>query len=218
MIKRKADRMKGLRRKYYDIFSNFYDKIIALHSKDRSQRLRRYLIEKSGFRPGQYLLDACTGTGSVALEAARFSKGKGVVAGVDFSIGMLSKAVKKASGIGNVFFVLSDVGTLSFKDDTFHVVTCSHAMYELSPQTRQAALSQFRRVLRPGGRFIMMEHTPPSSPVIKFLYQLRILSMGSAGNREFAKDERRELSMFFKDVVLEIVPGGRSKVVYGTKD
>ncbi len=211
--------MKGFsfRRKYYDIFSNFYDKIIALHSKDRSQKLRRCLIEKSTFKPGQYLLDACTGTGAVALEAARFSLGKGVIIGVDFSLGMLRQATKKTVGMISPFFVLANIKELPFKDNTFHVVTCSHAMYELSPETRRSALFQFKRVLRPGGRFIMMEHAPPSSMVIKFLYELRILSMGSAKNREFAKDERGELSLFFDNVTLEYVPGGRTKIIYGTK-
>ncbi len=207
--------MKRFRRIYYDFFSRFYDKVIALHSKDKSARLRRFLIEKSGFRPGQNLLDVCTGTGAVALEASRLSNGTGLVVGLDFSMGMLKKACSKARSRGNIMFVLGDVAAIPFKDQSFHVVTCSHAMYELSAKTRRHALSEIERVLRPGGCFIMMEHTEPKAPFVRFLYRLRIRSMGSSGNRAFAVDERPELKRFFKNVRLEYAPGGRSKVVYG---
>ncbi len=210
--------MKTLRRKYYDLFSNFYDQIIALHSKDKSARLRRFLLEKSGFRPSQYLLDVCTGTGAVAIEAAGVAKGEGLVAAVDFSSGMLRRAKDKAQVKGlKINFVLADVAQLPFKDDSFHVITCSHAMYELKPQTRHEALTQFKRILRPGGIFIMMEHRAPASPFIKLLYNLRIMTMGSSENRRFAQDEREELGRFFSGVRLEPTPSGRSKVVYGFK-
>jgi len=210
--------MKTFRRRYYDFFSNFYDKIIALHSKDKSARLRRFLLAKSGFRPGQYLLDVCTGTGAVALEAASLAKGQGCVTAVDFSHGMLSRARAKASSRGlQVHFALADVSMLPFKDEVFHVVTCSHAMYELKAQVRTKALGEFRRVLKRGGIFIMMEHSAPESPFIKFLYNLRIMTMGSWENRRFALDERGELSRFFENVRLEPTLSGRSKVVYGFK-
>ncbi len=209
--------MKRFRRYYYDLFSRIYDRIIALHSKDKSESLRRFLIKKSAFRPGQRLLDVCTGTGAVAIEAARYVRGDGLVVGVDFSEGMLRHARKKAEGQDVPFFLLADVCALPFRKESFHVVTCSHAMYELSVETRRAGLSEFRRVLMHGGRFIMMEHTPPSSSFIRFLYMVRLMTMGSSGNREFALDERPEISRFFNDVSLEFAPTGRSKVVYGTK-
>ncbi len=210
--------MRRWRRRYYDLFSLFYDPIIALHSKDKSARLRRFLLERAGIAPGQKVLDICTGTGAVALMAGRMLKGNGVATGVDFSQGMLRKAREKARKQGiNVHFVLADVSKLPFLNESFHIVTCSHAMYELDPSTREGALLEAKRVLVPGGVFIMMEHMEPSSPFIRFLYHIRLATMGSPENREFAMDERPFLSRYLEDVRLEPAPQGRSKVVRGIK-
>ncbi len=210
--------MKRWRRLYYDIFSSFYDRIIALHSRDRSLSLRKYLLDKSGIAEGQRLLDLCTGTGAVAIAAGRMLNGRGMVVGADFSTGMLKRAKNKAlQNSIKVDFVLCDTAHLPFVSGQFHVVTCSHAMYELDPATRSGTLSEARRVLVPGGRFLMMEHMEPRTPFIRFLYRLRLASMGSAENKDFARDERPFLAHFFQDVKLELVPGGKSKIVSGRK-
>ena len=58
------------RRKYYDIFSHFYDFVIRLHSRDESGEARTFLSERVGVRDG-LILDICTGTGSAAIETAQ---------------------------------------------------------------------------------------------------------------------------------------------------
>ncbi len=210
--------MKRWRRFYYDIFSHFYDAIIALHSRDKSASLRDFLLDRSTLAPGQDLLDICTGTGAVALRAAQKLGSEGTAVGVDFSRGMLQRARQKAAAKGiQAHFVQADVADLPFFKETFHVVTCSHAMYELTPETRNAALSEARRVLVPGGIFIMMEHMAPKQPLVRFLYNLRLASMGSSQNREFARDERPFIKPFFKEVKMETAPGGRSKIIRGIK-
>ena len=210
--------MKTWRRIYYDLFSIFYDRIIALHSRDRSALLRNVLLERSGIRSGQKLLDLCTGTGAVAVRAGEMLAGSCMVVGVDFSSGMLKKAREKAvKGRIKADFVLADTAELPFPADTFDVVTCSHAMYELDPGSRTATVAEARRVLVPLGKFIMMEHMEPSNSLIRFLYRLRLASMGSSENREFARDERPFLRRFFQEVKLEILPGGKSKIVSGIK-
>ena len=210
--------MKIWRSIYYDLFSIFYDRIIALHSKDRSASLRNVLLQRSGIRPGQKLLDLCTGTGAVALRAGDMLTGSCMVVGVDFSSGMLKRAREKAVKKRiKADFVLADTSELPFPADTFHVVTCSHAMYELDPTDRTATLAEARRVLVPLGTFIMMEHMEPLNAFIRFLYRLRLASMGSSENREFARDERPFLRRFFKEVKLEVLPGGKSKIVSGIK-
>lgn len=210
--------MKRWRSIYYDLFSVFYDRVIALHSRDRSATLRNMLLQRSGIRPGQKLLDLCTGTGAVAIRAGNMLNGSCMVVGVDFSTGMLKRAREKAvKNRIKADFVLADTAELPFPHDTFHVVTCSHAMYELDPSARTATLAEARRVLVPLGTFIMMEHMEPSNAFIRFLYRLRLASMGSSENREFAMDERPFLRPFFQEVKLEILRGGRSKIVSGIK-
>lgn len=208
------------RRGYYDLFSRFYDRIIALHSKDKNAYLRRFLLEKSGARAGDRLLDICTGTGAVALAAAGMLGPESIVIGADFSLGMLKMASAKYSrprDRATLFFVQADVAALPFNSSTFQVVTCSHAMYELKPRTRDAALAEVRRVLITGGRFIMMEHCEPRTPFIRFLYNIRLAGMGSNHNQAFAQDEIPFLARYFEDVTREISPTGKSKVIYGHK-
>ena len=212
--------MRRSRRAYYDLFSHFYDFVITLHSKDRSAALRDFLLDKAGVAPGGRLLDICTGTGAVALRAGEITGPAGVAVGLDFSQGMIRKAREKArrAGLDGVYFVVGDAAHLPFRSSVFQAVTCSHAMYELSPKVRTRALEEARRVLRPGARFLMMEHCQPTRPWVRFLYQLRLATMGSARNRSFARDEVPYLCRFFRDVKRQVSPTGRSKLIWGVKE
>ncbi len=209
--------MRRYRRKYYDFFSHFYDWIINLHSKDRSLSLRHYLAKKTGARDGDTVLDLCTGTGSVATVMSEYVP-KGMVVGADFSMGMLIKAREKArrKGLKNVFFVAADAASLPFRPDAFDVVTCSHAIYELTGQTRKFALEEIKRVLRRGAPFCMMEHEEPRQPVIRFLYHLRLRSMGREG-RQIVKNEMQELKSIFSEATREITSTGKTKLICARK-
>jgi ubiquinone/menaquinone biosynthesis C-methylase UbiE len=212
--------MGKIRRFYYDIFSFFYDVIIDLHSKDKSAALRDFLVQSSGMKPGDGVLDICTGTGSVALRALEAVKGgKGQVVALDFSRGMLKKARQKAAqtGTGRPCFVQADVSDLPFADGSFDRVTCSHAMYELTADARKKGLAEIKRVLKAGGSFFMMEHEIPEKPFVKFLYYVRLTTMGSRENRGFARDEITELALYFSDVRKSRSPTGRSKLIEGKK-
>jgi SAM-dependent methyltransferase len=91
-------------------------------------------------------------------------------------------------------------------------------MYELSPEVRTRALEEALRVLRPGGRFLMMEHCEPTRPFVRFLYQARLATMGSARKRPFARDEVPFLRRFFRDVKQQVSPTSRSKLTWGVKE
>jgi len=211
--------VKHLRRTYYDLFSSVYDRIIALHSGDASAAARRFLVERTGLGVGGRLLDLCTGTGAVAIRARRTSGSGGLAVGLDFSSGMIRKAQGKANQAGGdgVSFVVGDAACLPFADGCFDAVTCSHAMYELRPGVRDLALREAHRVLRPGGRFLMMEHCEPTRPLIRLLYRLRLRALGSAGNLDFARDEVPFIARHFDAVERELSPTGRSKLIRGIK-
>lgn len=211
--------MKRFRRFYYDIFSHFYDLVIQLHSKDESSTLRDFLIKKTGVGPGDRILDICTGTGAVAMAAHKVIVPKGLVVGLDFSYGMLSKAREKArkKGLSALYLVMGDVGEMPFKGDVFECATCSHSMYELESETRMNALNEICRALKENGRFFMMEHCKPRNPFIRLLYYVRLMFMGSPENRDFAEDEVPVIKRFFKDVKRELSPTGKSKLISGVK-
>jgi ubiquinone/menaquinone biosynthesis C-methylase UbiE len=208
------------RRAYYDLFSPIYDRVIALHSGDASAQLRDLLIDRTGVKAGGMLLDLCSGTGAVALRACRITGPDGLVIGLDFSSGMICRARDKAArtGVADVAFVVGDATRLPFAAASFDAVSCSHAMYELRPEARGRTLEEALRVLQPGGRFVMMEHCEPSRPLVRFLYRLRLLVLGSSGSRGFARDEGPFLRLFFANVRTELSPTGRSKLILGNKD
>jgi demethylmenaquinone methyltransferase/2-methoxy-6-polyprenyl-1,4-benzoquinol methylase len=212
--------MGRLRRIYYDIFSGIYDLIIRMHSRDEGASLRDFLVESSGMAQGNTHLDICTGTGSVALRASHAvgEKGGKVVA-LDFSRGMLNKAKRKIrdGGLGNIHLVEADVANLPFREGTFDIVTCSHAMYELPAAVRRKSLAEVKRTLKTGGSFVMMEHEVPKKPFIRFLYYVRLTSMGSFENRQFARDEVPELGKSFIDISKTLSPTGKSKLISGVK-
>jgi len=128
------------RRRYYDLFSRFYDAFIRMHSRRDEDDTRGFLVDAAflGNKPAPRILGVCCGTGSVTLAFDRRYPGSMTV-GYDFSRGMLHKAMEK-NVTGRVRFVEGDAAYLPFADDSFDAVTCSHALYELKGESRQKAL------------------------------------------------------------------------------
>jgi len=201
------------RRKYYDIFSHFYDAFIRMHSRRDEDDTRSFLVGSALLENKEVprILDICCGTGSVIL-AFEESYPQSVAIGYDFSPGMLRKALEK-NITGRVIFVEGDAADLPFANDSFDVVTCSHALYELKGQTRKKALREMQRVVHPDGRVLLMEHEIPKHPVIKLLFYIRMLSMGSKDAREFLKGGDEHLKSIFTSVSLSHSRSGKSKLM-----
>ncbi len=203
------------RRRYYDIFSHFYDAFIRLHSRREAGYNRSFLVNMVKDK-GDFFLDLCSGTGEVALRLAR--EGKKVVA-LDFSKGMLRKAKEKGKDLKNIFFVVGDAMSLPFKNDIFDACTCSYAFYELKGiEGKRRVLSEVSRVLKDGGVFCMMEHELPRNPIIRFLLYLRLFTMGKTDAMVFLRREMEIFREFFSNVVKKVTPSGRSKVICGAVD
>ena len=201
------------RRRYYDIFSHVYDAFIRLHSRGGEQDTRHVLVEavKAEAGPGSRILDLCCGTGAVVLAFAE-TYPHALLVGCDFSRGMLEKARRKTMGKG-AHFVEADAAELPFADDTFDVIACSHALYELKGEARKKALWEMRRVSRPGGCVLLMEHEVPVSPVLRLLFSMRLLSMGSEDAREFIAGGLERLGRIFPEVTLSHSPSGKSRLM-----
>jgi ubiquinone/menaquinone biosynthesis C-methylase UbiE len=106
-------------------------------------------------RPGEKVLDVATGTGAAALALARLTQPGGRVTGIDLSDGMLEQAEDEARrrGLGNADWHLMDARRLEFRAGYFHAVSCNVGLLYLSDPL--AALAEWRRVLRPGGRLLL---------------------------------------------------------------
>lgn len=200
------------RRKYYDVFSKFYDRFIALHATDRQGVLRDVLAEETGANPGDRVLDICTGTGATLASLAGRVAETGLVVGLDFSSGMLKAARGKTRGHPNVCIVQADCARLPFKTGTFAAVTCSHAFYELRGQTQADTLEEIKRCLKPEKPFLMMEHEVPENRLVRLLFYIRMMSMGRDRAIKVLKHEKAFLKRHFDHVRRSVTITGKSKL------
>jgi len=205
--------MRKWRRKYYDFFSTIYDRFVALHSSDKQGKLRSYLAEKTNAAQDDRVLDICTGTGSLLRCLTQRVKERGIVVGLDFSIGMLEVAKRKSSDLNNVYLLQAEASAPPFKTSVFHVVTCSHAFYELKGEIQNQCMQEVGRVLTPAGSFLIMEHDIPKNPVIRMLYYIRLMSMGASKAIEILRHEKAYLRGYFENVTSFKLPGGFSKIM-----
>ena len=201
------------RQKYYNIFSHFYDLFIRLHSHTDRKETRKFLVDSAHLEDKKQpkILDICCGTGSVILSfAEQFSDILAV--GYDFSLGMLHKAKEKDLS-HKVIFIKGDAASLSFVDDYFDIVCCSHALYELKGQVRKDALFEMKRVVKPHGLVLIMEHEVPRKIIIKILFYIRMRMMGTTDSREFLKQGLSPYKKIFTHVALSHTRSGKSKLI-----
>src|SRR5581483_9400509 len=136
----------------FDRIAPVYDAMNRVMTAGLDRRWRRVTVEQV-VHTGDRVLDACCGTGDLAL-AAR-ARGAGVV-GLDFSEAMLERARAKSR---DVEWVRGDVLALPFDDASFDAVTVGFGVRNVDDL--EAGLRELRRVLRPGGRLGVLEITRP---------------------------------------------------------
>jgi demethylmenaquinone methyltransferase/2-methoxy-6-polyprenyl-1,4-benzoquinol methylase len=127
------------------------------------------LPERSDLR----VLDLATGTADLALMMVQKSKQVASVTGVDMATQMLrlgQDKVEKAGYSAAIHLQPGDAHNLAFGDNSFDVVTVAFGLRNM-PRKEQA-ISEMMRVLRPGGRLIILEFSMPKNPVIRWLYLL----------------------------------------------
>lgn len=206
-------RSRYWRRRYYDIFSLFYDRFIQVHAHQGESGTRSFLADSAALSRfnAPLGLDICCGTGAVLLVLAnRYPRG--IFVGYDFSLGMLRAAQRKHS-TGCISFIQGNAATLPFADDTFHTVSCSHALYELKGDDRSKALNEMKRVVRHDGVVLIMEHESPSGALAAFMFRLRLKAMGSADAKEFVESGLAPFQKIFPSVSLRHTPSGKSKLI-----
>jgi len=130
---------------------------------------RRKLVRWSGAAPGDRVLDCATGTGDLAIAFARVVGDSGAVTGTDFSPEMLEPAPTKAERAGvKVAFRPADVTALPFADAAFDVASISFGIRNVVD--RVGGLREMARVVRPGGRVMVLEFGQPDSAVFGPLF------------------------------------------------
>jgi len=146
-------------RRMFDRIAPVYDAMNRTMTAGLDRRWRRITAE-AVVRPGDVVLDACCGTGDLAIACARAG---GRVTGLDFSERMLERARRKAPELE---WSEGDLLALPFADESFDVTTVGFGVRNVEDLDR--ALSELRRVLRPGGRVAVLEITRPRGLLAPF--------------------------------------------------
>jgi demethylmenaquinone methyltransferase/2-methoxy-6-polyprenyl-1,4-benzoquinol methylase len=136
----------------FDRIAPVYDVMNRVMTAGLDRSWRRLTVE-AVVQPGDRVLDACCGTGDLAVAAEREG---GVVTGLDFSARMLERARRKSASI---LWVEGDLLALPFDDGSFDSATVGFGVRNVTDL--DAALAELHRVLRPGGRLAILEITRP---------------------------------------------------------
>ncbi|HYM51519.1 MAG TPA: bifunctional demethylmenaquinone methyltransferase/2-methoxy-6-polyprenyl-1,4-benzoquinol methylase UbiE [Candidatus Limnocylindrales bacterium] len=154
-------------RQMFDRIAPSYDRMNMLFSLDRDRAWRKRAARMAGLQPGQTAIDVCTGTGKLAHELLPYVQPGGQVIGVDFAPAMLDLARKRYPDIR---FQLGDATALPFPDASADAVTIAFGYRNLVD--RVGGLHEMARVLRPGGRLVLLEFTPPADGILMRLYRV----------------------------------------------
>jgi demethylmenaquinone methyltransferase/2-methoxy-6-polyprenyl-1,4-benzoquinol methylase len=136
---------------------------------------RRRAARIAAEQGGTQWADMCTGTGEMAVCLSRLARRGTSIHAVDFSAPMMAEAMKKPEA-RNIDFVVSDVKALDFPDESLDLVTISFATrnINLNKAVLTQTFAEFCRVLKPGGRFINLETSQPSSLLIRRLFHFYV--------------------------------------------
>jgi demethylmenaquinone methyltransferase/2-methoxy-6-polyprenyl-1,4-benzoquinol methylase len=147
-------------RRMFDRIAPVYDAMNRVMTAGLDQRWRAATVHET-VRPGDRVLDACCGTGDLAI-AAR-DAGAASVVGLDFSAAMLERARRKAP---ELVFIQGDVLALPFADASFDSAVVGFGIRNVADL--QTGLCELRRILRPGGRLGILEITTPRGVLAPF--------------------------------------------------
>jgi demethylmenaquinone methyltransferase/2-methoxy-6-polyprenyl-1,4-benzoquinol methylase len=158
---------EGQVRAMFDRIAGVYDAMNSVMTAGLHHRWRERAADLAAVGPGDRALDVATGTGDLAIELARRVGPTGEVVGSDFSDAMLARARQKAPGLrwewGNAL-------ELPYGDGEFAAATVGFGARNFSDLER--GLGEMTRVVRPGGRVVVLEITTPTAPPLSTFFRL----------------------------------------------
>src|SRR6185436_19183202 len=169
---RQSPDFAGQVNRMFDRVASRYDALNSLMTAGLHHRWRQRAAERAELRPGDAALDVCCGTGDLALELASRVTPGGSVVGCDFSEPMLDLAREKATSrsVEGVRFEWADALSLPYDAGRFDAVTVGFGVRNLADLER--GLGEMTRVLRPGGRLVVLEITQPTRPPLSTFFSL----------------------------------------------
>lgn len=190
-------------RELFDAVAARYDLLNRLLSLGLDQRWRRRAARACGLRPGGRALDVASGTGDLSILLRRECGSEGLVVGADLSAGMLAFGRKKDAGEA----LVADAQRLPFRGDAFDAATIAFGIRNVNDP--EAALAEMARVVRPGGRVVVLEFSTPRLAPFRALHRAYLrfvvpwVGRVVSGRHEAYEYLSRSVPSFVKRVDLE---------------
>lgn len=173
----------------FDSVADRYDVMNDLMSLGVHRLWKRFTVTEARLRPGEAVLDLAAGTGDLAYRMVDLVGPQGCVVLADINESMLGRGRDRLIDegmIGNTHYALADAEQLPFADASFDCITMAFGLRNVTDQMR--ALQSMFRVLRPGGRLLVLEFSRPTAPGFKPLYDLYSFSVLPALGKLVAQD------------------------------
>lgn len=159
----------GKVQRMFTAIAKSYDLNNRLHSFGRDQAWRKFAVRAAAVQAGDHVLDVACGTGDLSQAFATTSAAK--VTGVDFTPRMLDFAREKQRGLAprisdKLIYATGDAQRLEFPDQMFNIVSIAFGIRNVTSPT--TAIAEFYRVLRPGGRLVILEFDRPRFAPIRW--------------------------------------------------
>jgi demethylmenaquinone methyltransferase / 2-methoxy-6-polyprenyl-1,4-benzoquinol methylase len=158
---------EGQVRAMFDRIARVYDLMNSLMTAGLHHRWRERAADLAAVGPGDRALDVASGTGDLAVELAKRVGPSGTVVGSDFSEAMLERAREKSTA---VTWEWANALELPYPDDGFDAVTVGFGARNFSDLDR--GLAELARVVRPGGRVVILEITTPQRPPLSTFFSI----------------------------------------------
>ena len=161
----------GRVRQVFDSVADRYDLMNDLMSGGLHRLWKRFALTRTGLRPGQTALDVAGGTGDITAGLCRQLGREGRVVLTDINAAMLANGRRRLVDrgiVGNVAYVQADAERLPFAPESFHCVSIAFGLRNVTD--KDAALRSMARVLRPGGRLLVLEFSKPALPLLEPVY------------------------------------------------
>jgi demethylmenaquinone methyltransferase/2-methoxy-6-polyprenyl-1,4-benzoquinol methylase len=196
------DDRQGFVRTLFDGAARHYNHIGRMLDLGSGPAYRRWAVHRAGLRPGMRLLDVATGTGLLARGAARIVGASGRVIGVDPSRGMLAEARK---ALPSAPLVQGRAEALPFRNGEFDMLSMCFALRHVPDL--DVAFREYWRVLRPGGRALVIELSRPDVAILRGFFRIYFQRVLPWLARITTRSEPAELLMrFYWDTVDQCVP------------
>jgi len=184
-----VDEKVGRVRQVFDSVASRYDLMNDLMSLGVHRIWKRQTVALAGVRRGQQVLDLASGTGDLAERFAGIVGADGAVVMSDINAAMLTQGRDRLidkGRVGNLHFALANAERLPFASGSFDCVTIGFGLRNVTHKER--ALTEMQRVLRPGGRALILEFSHPTTRALSRVYDLYSFSVLPNLGRLIAKD------------------------------